>query len=158
MFMQPPAFSSEHDRRGAGKFDAVILVLTALVEAVDPVALLFQFLKRPIDIHDAHDGDVSEGPCRSALDDFGESGGAAFRDDDCRGSSSMRGADDRAEIVRIFHAIENHVEPAGGRGPVEARILSCGSQGDDALMVGSAGSAVEMFTSFESDGDFLFAA
>src|SRR6185369_6375121 len=68
------------------------------------------------------------------------------------GSGGVSGADDGAEVVRVLDSVEDDDEGAGG-GLVEIGVLTGGAHGDDALVGGGAGEAVEGVTGLEADGD-----
>ena len=73
------------------------------------------------------------------------------------GARGVRGADDRAEVVRVFDAIENDVQASCGDGLFESReSLGC-AESHDALMGGSGRGAIEHFAGFETDGNAVFA-
>ena len=105
---------------------------------------------------------MCECACGGARDRVGEGRGAAFGDDDSLGACGERRADDGAQVVGVFHAVEqdddatvagwigvseNVFERAGG---------ACGDDGDDALVIFGVGEAVELAAVFEADGDALF--
>ena len=62
-------------------------------------------------------------------DDVGDAGRAALGNDDGAGAGGVGGADDGAEIVRIFHAVE-HDEHLAGCDGLEVGVLARGAEGD----------------------------
>ena len=84
--------------------------------------MLLQFFERAIDIGGAHHGQILERTGGGLGDHVGKPHCAPFRNDDAARARGMRRAHDRAQIVRIFHAVEHHQQLRGGRDVVELRI------------------------------------
>ena len=102
-------------------------------------------------------GNVFEGAGGGFGDGFRKPGGAAFRDDDGAGSRGMGGADDRAEIVRIFDAVQDDEEFGRGGDIFEFGVLLFSSERDDSLMRFDAGEAIERATILKADRRAAFA-
>ena len=107
---------------------------------------------------------MREGPGRSAGNRVGESGGASLRNDNAVCAGGERRADDGAEVVRVFNAVEQDDETAlifGGVGASEDVVESGGStgggDGDHTLMIAGVGKAVEIGAIFEADGNLSLA-
>jgi hypothetical protein len=158
VLMQACTLSAEYESRRGGVFDAVVLIRATRVEAIDPEAGLFEMLQRARDVGDSHDGNMRQGAGGGAGHCSGEAGGAALGDYDGGGARGMRGADDRAEVVGIFDAVEHYVQAASGGGVFDRGETLHRSNGDDSLMSRTAGGAVQMIASFKADGDCAFAA
>jgi hypothetical protein len=151
-------FGADDEDGGFGVGDGVIGLRAALVEAVDPVALLFELFEGLIEIADLDNGEVGKGAGGGFGGDFGDGGGAALGDDDAGGPGGVGGADDGAKVMRIFDAIEGD-EHGGGGGEVRKGLVGvCGDNGDDPLMDGSAAKAVEGGAFLKADGEFTGAA
>ena len=152
------AFAAEHDGGGGCVLDLIVRFGAAFVEAVNPVAALLEFLERAVDVSNADDGYIGERSCGGAGDGIGEAGGATFGDDDSYCSGGVRGADDGSEVVRIFDAVEDDVQSAGGDGLFQRGEFLGGSKGDNALVGSTLRRSVERFAGFKADGDLAIAA
>src|SRR5690349_4146473 len=150
--MQALAFAAEHESSGRTVVHAIVILLAALVEAIDPEAALLQVFKRASDVGHARDGQVFERAGGGLGHNVGNAGRAPFRNDDRCGACRMRSADDRAEIVRILDAIEDYDELTR-RGLLEVRVLARGAERDHALVGGTAGQPVERGALLEADRD-----
>ena len=113
---------------------------------------------RTIDVADTHQRQIGERSRRGFGDNIGQWGRAAFGNHHGRGSGGVRGADDRAEIMRVFDSIEDDVQSARGGGFLERHVFFNGSERDHALMRGGAGSAVERFPRLETQRNPALAA
>jgi hypothetical protein len=69
----------------------------------------------------------------------------------------MRGPDNRAQVMRIFHAVQNHVQPAAGDGFFERGESLRRSEPYYSLMSRSHGRAIQHFARFETHGDPMLA-
>src|ERR1039458_9750803 len=78
-----------------------------------------------------------------------QSGGATLRDDDTVGAGCIGSADQCAQIVRIFHAVEHHQKTVLTVTLVEqgvhVRVLLAAGYRYDALMSVGVGGAIELF-------------
>jgi hypothetical protein len=63
-------------------------------------------------LDDAGDGDVLAGPGAGLGDDAGDGRGAALGQDDAVDAGAVGGAQQRAEVVRVFDAVEREEELA----------------------------------------------
>lgn len=156
--MQPLAFAAEHEGGGGIKLDLVVVLLAALIEAVDPEAAFLKPVQFLADVADADDGQMFDGAGGSLGDGFGEAGGAAFGDENGIGAGGVGGADDGAEVVRIFDAIEQDEALGVGQDVFFGRVLLGRAEGDDALMGGALHDAVNGFAGFKTHGDLGLAA
>jgi DNA-binding transcriptional MerR regulator len=133
-------------------------VVAALVEAVDPVAGLFQIVDGAVYVGHLDYREVGECSGGGAGYYVGEAGGAAVWDDHAGGAGGVRGADDGAQIVGIFNAVEHDMQTARGDGGFECRVFFGRAQRDYALMIGASGGAIELFAGFETHRNGAFAA
>ena len=156
--MQSAPLASQNDRCRRIEFNVVVGLIGAFVEAVDPVPALFQILDRAADIGDADNRKIGQSARGRARDRFGEARRAPFRNYDGRRTRRMRGPRNRSEIVRIFHAIEDYVEPAACRSLVERRVTLRRPEPYDALMRGAPRGAVQLRSRFETHRDPPLAA
>ena len=91
-----------------------------------------------------------------AFNGVGQAGGAAFRNYDAVGAGGERGANNGAEIVRIFDAVEKNEEALRSFGCEQVFEFDRGFRGAEcghALMFARAGEAIELDAIFESYGD-----
>jgi DNA-binding transcriptional MerR regulator len=156
--MQAAAFAAEHDGGRRGELDAIVIVLATLVQAVDPIAALFQFFEGVPNVHHAHDRQIGQRAGGSTRDSFRKPDGATFRNHDGGCARSMRGANDGAEIVGVLDAVEDDMKTAFGGGFIEGRVFFSGAEGDHALMSDARGGAIELIARFESHRNLAFAA
>ncbi len=156
--MQSAALAAEHDGRGGGQLDAIVCVLAAFVQAVDPIAALLQVFERVPNVHHAHDRQIGQRAGGSARDGFRKPDGAAFRNHDGGCAGCVRGTNDRAEIMRIFDAVEDDMQSTARGGFIEGRVFFSGAESNDSLMGGAASGAIELIAGLESHGNFAFAA
>ena len=87
-------------------------------------------------------GRYSSAPAAAFADYVRDAGRAPFRNDHRARAGRVRRADDGAEIVRIFHAIEHDHELRRGGG-VEIGVLAGRAHGNHALMRGTAGQPIQ---------------
>jgi DNA-binding transcriptional MerR regulator len=156
--MQAAAFAAEHNGGGLEQLDAIVIVLAALVQAVDPVAARFQVLQSVSNVHHAHDRQIGQRAGGRACDGLGKPDGAALRNDDGGRAGRVRGANDSAEIVRVLDAIEDDMQSSAKGGFIEGGVFFSGAESNHALMRGAAGGAIELIAGLESHGNFALAA
>ena len=97
--------AKDHDGRRV-ELDLIVILLSPFIEPVNPETPLFQILQRARNIANSYNRHVFQGSRRRFCDGFGESGCPALGNNDGRRSGGVRRAHDRAEIMRVFHAIE----------------------------------------------------
>ena len=88
----------------------------------------------------------------------GQAGGAAFRDEDCIGTSGVGGANDCAQVVRILYAVEDHKHFGTVDYVILIRVLRGCAEGYDALMGFVATGALKSIARFKADGDSVLTA
>ena len=86
---------------------------------------------------------------------------APFWNDYAMRANGQRRSNDRTQIVRIFHTIEQHDEPFAsvtraficrGENAVECGRCARGGQSDDSLMIFRIGQTIELATVFKAHG------
>ncbi len=158
VLMQAPSFAPQ-DESGRGSIvHAIITLLAALIESVDPVPALLQIFQCAIDIGHANDGKVGQRASGSTSHRLGQTRSAPFRNHNGRGARGVRRANDRSQIVRILDAVEHHVQTGAGGGLFERRVSFRGSECDHALMRGASGDPVQLRSRFETDWNAALAA
>ena len=163
-FVEAVAFATHDNAGGRRVIDLGVGLVGIFVEANEPVAGLLQFFHGTGEIGDLCDGEMRESSGGGASDRVGESGGAAFGDDDAVCSGGERGANDGAEVVGVFDAVEKDDETTlaiggvgGGENVFECGGSAGGGDSDDALMIAGVGKAIELSAVFEADGDAALA-
>ena len=151
LLVESAAFAAEDEDALRCVVDLVVGLGAAFVEAVDPHAALLEIFERAIDVGDAHHGQMLEGAGRRLGHDVCDARRATLRNDDGSGARRVGGADDGAEVVRIFHAVEHHQHLAGSD-RIEVGVLARGAQGDHALVGRGTGQTVQGGTLFEAHG------
>ena len=130
----------------------------ALVEADDPDVLLLHLLQRADEVGDAGDADVLGGSGGGLGDGRGDGSGAALGQDDAVDTGTVGGAEERAEVVRVFDAVESEEEFVlawlfGGQQVFDGEELPLAHHREDALMGIGAGEPGELVAGFERDAD-----
>jgi hypothetical protein len=92
---------------------------------------------------------------RSLRDGLGQPCGAAFGDHDGAGSRSVSGANDGAQVVRIFDSVQHDQKFGSGGDVFELRVFLFGTESDDTLMGLGAGETVQRASVFETHGRFV---
>ncbi len=148
--VQSQTFAAEHDHRGRSEVRFAIDVIAAFVQPINPVAFFLQTFQGLADVANANYRQVFERAGSGFRDGFGESGGTAIGNQNGRCAGGMRGSDDGAQVVRIFHAIQYHQQSRPFQNLVEPGIFLRGAERHDALMRGAIRSAVERIAGFEA--------
>ena len=106
--MEPAAFTSHNDacRRSVVHFR--VAFFRRFIQTNKPIPCLFEIFHGTRKVGDLGDREMRECASRCARDRVCEPGGAAFGDDNAVSTSSESGADDGAEIVRIFDTVEKN--------------------------------------------------
>ena len=151
LFVQPFAFTAQHQHGGQGILHMVVIFGAALVQAIDPVAAFLELIQGAIDIGHARHRQMLQRARGGLSHHVGNPRRAPFRDDDPARSGRMGGADDGPQVVRVLDAVEHHHQVGGGD-LIECRVLLRGSHGDYSLMGRSARQAVQSGPRFEADG------
>lgn len=152
------AFAAEDEDAVAGEVKLVVVGGAALVEADDPEIALFELFEGADKINDARDAEVL---CRARAgfdSDRTERSRAAFSEDNSVDTSTICDAEESAEILGIFDAVECEKEAwAGGR--VRGRIEEIfdgeeflwADEGDNALVSSGSGQLRELVAGFLAD-------
>lgn len=154
--VEAAAFATKDKGDGACEVGGGVRFFGAFIETNQPKICLLQFFHGARKVFHASDGEVCESAGGGARDGVGEGGGAALGNDDAGGSGGERGANDGAEVVRVFDAIEENEESGriflcGGEEVFEIEGAAGGEESDDALMVAGGCEAVEAGTIFKAD-------
>ncbi len=106
---------------GRAKSVSLYRWLASLVQSIDPEPASLQLLKRLADIADTNYGKVLQRTGCSFGHCFGQAGRAAFGNQNGGRSRGVRGADDRAQVVRILDAVQAPPAIARRRQPARDR-------------------------------------
>jgi hypothetical protein len=161
-FVEAFAFAAEDEADVGGEVAGVIILSAAFVEAEDPDVVLLEGLEGAIEVGNAGDADMLAGSGGGAGDGGVERGAAAVGQQDAVDSGSIGGAEERAEVVRVFNAVEGEQKQGlagSGRGEqiFEGERGARADDGDGALMLIRLGEAGEGFARLSADGDFMSA-
>lgn len=161
--VQPGAFAAEDEDAVAGKVELVVVACAAFIETDDPEILLFQIFKRADKVDDAGHAKVL---CRAGagLDCDGTEGcGSALSEHDAVDARAVCHAKQRAEVLRIFYAVEGEHKAFGSRLDGREKVLNGEEllrpyESDNALVGGGSGYLGELLAGFLADADSGFAA
>jgi hypothetical protein len=104
--VQTLAFAAQNDYGGPRIIDFAVQIFGALVQTVNPESFFFQRFQSLGHVADADHRQMFQCSGRGFRHGFSESGGAAIWNQNRRCSGGMRGADDGAQVVRIFDAVQ----------------------------------------------------
>ena len=153
--VQSLAFGAEHDGAVHVVVEFVVALRAALVEADGPHVAFFQLVQRARDVGDARDRQMLGRSRRSLHRGARQSRGAPLGNDDAVGAGAIGGANERAQVVRVFHAVEHDQEAVLAVALFEQRVhvgvLLAAGDGDDALMGVGVGGAIELLARQEAD-------
>ena len=111
--MEPRAFTSKDKNTIAGEIVLVVVRGPALVEADDPEILLFEFFDSTNEIDHPRDAEMFGRTRTGFYSDGADGGGTALRQDDAVNTGSIGNPKERAQILRVFHAIECQQQTRG---------------------------------------------
>ncbi len=154
---RPFAFGTQYERTRHPVIDFVVSLRAALVETDGPDILLFQFFQGASDVGHTRNRQMLACPSRSFCNCARDSHSTPFRNDDAIGPGAIGCAYDCAQIVRIFHPIEQENErPFAaliGEDFVHVRILLSGCNGDHALMRRTRREPIQLLARKLANGD-----
>src|SRR5213594_420061 len=107
---QAAMLSSEHQSNRPRIVKVDPLLRSAGIKSDNPDSAPFQLLDSINQILDAHDGYVGRGAGRCFNHRSGERRGMPLGHNDSRSGAGFRSPDHSADIMRIFHTIENDNE------------------------------------------------
>jgi len=156
-------FASEDEDTVGLEVEVGIVGGAAFVEADDPDVFLLELLEGADEVGDAGYTDVFRGSGGGLGYGSGNGSGAAFGEDDAVDSGSVGGAEESAEIVRVFDAIEGEEEAMlavffGGEEIFDGEEFALADYGEDALVGIGAGEAGELVAGLDGDADASGAA
>ena len=152
------ALAAEDNDEVAGEVKAVIVGLAAFVEPDDPEVAALEIFKGADEVDDAGDAEVLRG-AGAGFDGHGtERCGTALGEEDAVNAGAIGDAEERAEVLRIFDAVEGEDKArrvgVGCRGREEVfkgEKLLRPDESDDALVGGSFRGNGEVFAGLLED-------
>ncbi len=122
--VQARALAAKDDDEIAGEVELVVVGFAAFVETDDPEVVPLEVFEGADEIDDAGDAEVLG--CAGAGFDGGgtEGSGAALGEEDAIDSGAIGHAEQSAEVLRIFDAVEGEDEAGGGARPAGANRSS----------------------------------
>jgi hypothetical protein len=152
------AFASEDEDAVGFEVEVHVVGSAALVETEDPDVTLFHLLEGADEVGDAGYADVFGCSGGGLCDGGGDGGGAAFGEDDSVDACAVGGAEEGAEVVGIFDAVEGEEEAVlavlfGGEEVFDSEEFAFADDGEDALVGVGPGEAGELVAGFEGDAD-----
>src|SRR5438067_5735033 len=149
-------FAAEHQRRGHGQVHFAELLVAFRGERDGPDALLLQLLQRPGEVRHSRQGTVFQG-ARGGLERRGrDASGAILGHHHAVGAEGMRAADQRSEVLRVGHAVEEEQERGAGSARedvLELRVTELRQLGADALVHAGARAVREVSLGDVLDAD-----
>ena len=162
--VQPGAFAAQHQAAILLEVEVAVVGLAALIQADDPDVLLFHRLQRAGKIDDLRNAHVFAGPGRGFGHNRAERRRPPFGQDDSVNARTIGRPQQRAQVVRVFHAIERQEKSpaAGSRGSVqqvfERQELAFAQEGHNTLVGVGLGVAGELIARLHADTDIGRAA
>jgi hypothetical protein len=163
--VEASAFAAEDDDEVAGEIEPVVVGGAAFVETDNPEVLALEVFEGADEVDDAGDAEML-GCAGAGLDGGGAEGsGAALGEEDAVDAGAVGHAEERAEVLRVFDAVEREHEACGG-GTVRRRREEVfegeeflrADEGDDALMRGGFGGESELLAGLLDDADTCLTA
>ena len=163
--VQARALAAQHDDEVAGEVEAVVVGFAALVEPDDPQVLALEFFERADQVDDAGDAQMLGRAGAGFYGNGAQRRGTTLGEDNTVHARAIRHAQQRAEILRIFHAVESQDETRGGglsgrrREEIfERKKLLRVDERDNALMRGGFGGDGELLAGLLENADASLAA
>ena len=149
--VQAGAFAAQDQDAVPGEIEAVVVGRTSLIESNDPDVLLLQFFECPDQVHNPRNPQVFRRARAGLQSHWAERGGAPLREDDTIDTGSIRNAEQRTEVLRIFYAVQCHKKARLRRIRSREQVLDRKKllrlhKGDNALVCIGSGKLREMLT------------
>lgn len=162
--VQARALASEDDHEIAGEVELVVVGRASFVETDDPEVVALEILEGADEVDDAGDAKVLGCAGAGLHGRRAEGRGAALGEDDTVDTGAVGDAEQRAEVLRIFNAVEREDEAGGGLGGIGFEEILDGEEflradeGHDALVRGRFGDEGELLSGLLPDADSGLAA
>jgi hypothetical protein len=162
--VQARALAAEDDDEIAGEVELVVVSGATFVESDDPKVTGLEVFEDADQVDHADDAKVLGG-AGAGFDGGGAQGrGAALGEDYAVDAGAIGHAEQSAEVLRVFDAIEGEDETGGGAGRWRSKQIFDGGkflradEGDDALVRGGLGGERELFAWLLENADADLAA
>jgi hypothetical protein len=157
--VQAIAFASEDDYGIGREIVPVVTGSSALIEPYAPEVLLFELFEGADKVDHAGDADVFGGSGGGFHGGGADWGGAALGEEDAVDSGGIGSAEERAEILGVFDAVEGEQKAGFGSSEkvFEVEELARTNNGNNSLVAGGFGQPGELFFGLEAQADGLFA-
>ncbi len=157
------AFAAEDENAVTGEVELVVVAGAALVEADDPEVLLFQLFEGADEVDDTGEAQVLGSAGAGFYGHGTERCGAAFSEHDAINAGAVGHAQQSAEILRVFDAVEGENEALGVGRKRDEEILNReqvlrANEGDNPLVSGGAGDLGELLARLLANADTGLAA
>ncbi len=162
--VQARAFAAKDDDEIAGEVELVVIGFAAFVETDDPKVVLLEVFEGADEIDDAGDAEVLGGAGAGFDGGGAQRGGAALGEEDAIDAGAIGNAEQSAQVLRIFDAIESEDEACGGARSRRSKQILDGEKflradkRDNALVGGSFGSEGELLARLFQDPNANLAA
>jgi hypothetical protein len=151
------ALAAEDQDAVAGEVELVIVGLAALIEADDPDVLPLEVFEGAHEVDDAGDAEVLGGTRAGFYGDGTYRRGAALGEDDAIDAGAVGYAEQSAEVLRIFYAVECKEQAAvtgwGGEQVFNGEEFLGPDEGDNSLMGRGFGDEGELVARLLEDAD-----
>jgi hypothetical protein len=157
------ALAAEDEDAVSGEVELVVIGLAALVETDDPDVLTLEFFKGADEVDYAGDAQVL-GCAGAGLDGNRTQGsGTALGEHDAVNSGTVGHAQQGAEVLRVFNAVESEEQAGGTRNARREEVFDGEKflrvdQGHDALVSGGLGELGQLLAGFLADANAGLAA
>ena len=154
--MEARAFAAEDQADVLLEVEVGVVGGAAFVEAYDPDVLLLEGFEGAGDVDDLGDADVLAGSGGGLGRDCREGSRSAFGEDDTVDAGAVGGAEESAEVVGVFYAVEGEEEFIAGGGlekVFEGQEFALAEEGYDALVGVGAAVAGELVAGLGGDAD-----
>ncbi len=157
------ALAAEDEADVLAEVEVGVVWGAAFVEADDPDVVLLHGFEGAGDVDDLGDADVLGGTGGGFGGDGREGSGATLGEEDAVDTGTVGGAEESAEVVGVFDAVEREKEAAGGAGGGVEKVFqgeefALTEEGDDALVGVGFAVAGELVAGFGADADAFGAA
>ena len=113
--VKPRALAAQHDNKIAGKVKSVVVAFAALVQTDDPQVLAFEFFERANQVDDAGNAKMLRRAGTGLYGSSAQRRGAALGKNHAVNPGAIGHAQQRAQILRVFHSVESQHETRCGR-------------------------------------------
>jgi hypothetical protein len=114
--MEARALATKDDDEVAGEVELAVVDGAAFVKTDDPEVVALEVFECAYEVDDAGDAEVLSGASAGFDGGGAEGSGAALGEEDAVDTGAIGHAEESAEILRVFDAVEGEDEAGGGAG------------------------------------------